>query len=133
MDFSFLNKKNDVIVFKTEQEAFVYFLAKYQEKGIEIDEAINKASEISEKYAQKMNLPKNTTPKEKGFKGILQDLQYGVSFLKENPQVVEYGKPLLTGLSALLGGFAGVKIADEPEPLPIAPIVYDEETETNTN
>jgi len=138
MNFPFLNQKqNNVVIFRTRQEAFVHYLIEYQKKGIDIDEATNNAFEISEKYAKAMNLPASIEPEEKGIKGILQNAKVITNFINENPTVVEIGKQILAiGLpllgTAFAGAFAGSALANktqEPEPVRVEPIVYDDDDE----
>ena len=132
MNVPFLNKKSEVVTFRTAQDAFTYFLIKYQEQGIEIDKAVEKAFEVSGKYAERMGIPINVMPEKKGIEGALQNVKIVTNFINENPTVVEIGKQILAiGLSALGGAFGGAFLANkatqEIETPKVEPIVYDED------
>ena len=127
---SFTKKQSETVTFKTAQEAYCYLFLKLQEKGIDIEEASNRAFKFSEEYASRMNIPTSIQIEEKGFKGVLQKVKMANDFLKENPSILELGKPILaTVLSAFGGAFAGSTLANsqDAEPLPIAPIEYDDD------
>ena len=121
-------KKQDIRVFKSAQEAYSYLFVKLQSEGIDIEIASERAYKFSTEYAERMSLPVSIAPDEKGFKGILQKVKMASDFAKENPTIVEFGKPIvINALSALFGAFAGVKIAENNDEKPVesAPIEYD--------
>lgn len=126
------NSKKEVQVFKSAQEAYSYLFIKLQSEGIDIEKASERAFRFSTEYAERMELPVKTEIKEKGVKGWLQTIKTVSDFMKENPSIVEVGKPILIGAaSAIFGGVAGSKIAEatEEKPAEKEPIVYDDDSE----
>jgi len=133
-DFS---KNKEIQVFRSTKEAYSYLFIKLQSEGIDIEKASERAFKFSTEYAERMDLPTKTEVKEKGVKGFLQNFKLISDFVKENPTMWEVGKPIVLGaISAIGGAAAGAGLSSaiqDPEPLPVAPIIYDEETEINTN
>ena len=131
-----LPKNKEIQIFKSAQEAYSYLFIKLQSDGVDIEIASERAFKFSSEYAERMNLPKKVEVQEKGVKGLLQNVKLVSDFLKENPTIWEVGKPILIGaISAVGGAAAGAGLANavqDAEPLPVAPIVYDEE-EKNEN
>jgi len=126
----FNSTKKEIQVFASAQEAYQYLFMKLQSEGIDIEKASERAFKFSTEYAERMALPTRTEVKEKGVKGWLQTLKTISDFMKENPSIVEVGKPILIGAaSAVFGGVAGNKLAEATETTPIVsePIVFDDE------
>jgi len=100
-------------IFNTAQEAYSYLFISLQEQGIDIETASERAFKFSSEYAERMQIPTKNETKEKGLKGILQELKVASEFLKENPTIVEIGLPIVKGAgAAILGALVGTKTAD---------------------
>jgi hypothetical protein len=121
--------KQEIKSFSTAQEAYTYLFIKLQEQGIDVETASERAFKFSSEYAERMGVPTSVAPKEKGLKGILTELKVVTDFLKDNPTIVEVGKPILTGLLATVaGGLTGKAIANatNDSSTPVEPITYEE-------
>jgi hypothetical protein len=109
----FKKQTTKTISFQTAQEAYSYLFISLQEKGVDIEEASERAYKFSTEYAERMNIPVKTEIKEKGMKGILQDIKTITDFVKNNPTVWEIGKPIVVGaFSALTGVTLGAAVSD---------------------
>lgn len=127
MNFNF-NKK-EIQTFNSAQQAYSYLFMKLQADGIDIEKASERAYKFSMEYSERMNLPVKSEIKEKGIKGILQDFKTISDFFKDNPTILEVGKPIVLGaISAIGGAAAGASIADSTPPEPkFEPIIYENE------
>jgi len=126
---NFINKKKEVVTFATAQEAYSYLFIKLQGDGVDIEQASERAFKFSTEYAERMGIPFKTEVKEKGVKGLLQNVKTISDFMKENPAIWEVGKPLLLGAISAIGGAAiGTKLSDSniPDEPKFEPIKYDE-------
>jgi len=128
----FKSKPKEVQVFRSKQEAYSHLFFKLQGEGIDVEKASERAFKFAEEYASAMGLPLVTEHKETGVKGVIQNIKVVATFCKENPEILEFGKGVISTLIGAAAGLGIAKIAQEPEPQRIEPIVYDE-TEFETN
>jgi hypothetical protein len=123
------NTKKEVQTFASAQEAYMYLFMKLQEEGVGIEAASERAFKFSSEYAERMQLPVKTEIKEKGVRGVLQNVKIVSDFFKENPSIWEVGKPIVLGaISAIGGAAAGANLAESAPPEPrFEQITYDDE------
>ena len=132
MNFNFGAKK-EVVTFKSAQDAYSYLFLKLQSDGVDIEQASARAYKFSIQYAEQMSLPIKIEVKEKGIRGILQDVKIVSDFIKENPTIWEIGKPIVLGaVSAIAGGAIGSEVANSKSEVKLEPIVYEEDKKEDT-
>ena len=103
--FNYKKKSSFDTRFHSRSEAFNSMLAYLiEEKGLQPMEAAKQANEFAEIFATNMGLPTNVEPERKGFDKAVYYLKETVTVIKENPEITQYGVPILTFLVGLLTG-----------------------------
>lgn len=67
-------------------------------------QAAKEANEFAEIFAVNMGLPIKTEPERKGYDKVMYYMKETTTFIKENPQVVEYLVPAVTFVAGLFTG-----------------------------
>lgn len=102
--FSF-KKKSFETSFRSREEAFSAMLAYLvEEEKLQPMEAAKQANEFAEIFAKNMGLPTKVEPEKQGYDRIMYYMKETSTFIKENPQVVEYLLPTVTFLAGLFTG-----------------------------
>lgn len=99
--------------FSSRADAFAYMI-NYMivEKNIEPMEAAEKADKFAKIFAENLGLPEKIEPPKTGVKKYLSMADDISKWVAENPKIVEYGIPVLTGLFGL---FVGKKVEQAEE------------------
>lgn len=124
------NKKSFETNFKSREEAFSSMLAYLiEEEKMDPMQAAKQANEFAEIFASNMGLPVKLEPKRQGYDKVMYYMKETTTFIKENPQVVEYLIPAVTFIAGL---FTGKKVeqnseqqSQEPPQPPREPIDFD--------
>lgn len=103
--------------FKTRKDAFEAMLQYLiNEKDIDPMDAAKQADEFASIFAKNMGLPEQIEPDRKGVDMWLHSIKKTTTWIKENPEIVEVGKPILLGaFSAIAGVFTGAKVTENKE------------------
>lgn len=111
--------------FSSRADAFAYMI-NYMivEKKVEPMEAAEKADTFAKIFAENLGLPEKIEPPKTGVKKYLSMADDISKWVAENPKIVEYGIPVLTGLFGL---FVGKKVEqhEEKHEEPQEPIDFD--------
>lgn len=123
-------KKSFETNFRSREEAFSAMLAYLiEDEKMQPMEAAKKANEFAEIFAVNMGLPTKTEPEKKGYDKVMYYMKETTTFIKENPQVVEYLIPTVTFIAGLFTGNKTqntVQQPQEPQPQqPQEPIDFD--------
>lgn len=114
--FSF-KKKSFETSFRSREEAFSTMLAYLiEEEKISPMEAAKKANEFAEIFAKNMGLPTKIEPEKKGYDKVMYYMRETSTFIKENPQVVEYLIPTVTFIAGLFTGKRDEPSYQQPQP-----------------
>lgn len=98
----FQKKKQFETAFKSRSEAFNSMLAYLiEDKGMEPLEAAQKANEFAEIFATNMGIPANIEPPKKGVDKYLCEVKKVITTVKETPELIEYGIPLVSFIVGL--------------------------------
>lgn len=111
--------------FSSRADAFAYMLNyMITEKKSDPMTAAEKANDFAEIFAKNLGLPEKIEPPKTGIKKYLSMADDISKWVAENPKIVEYGIPVLTGLFGL---FVGKKVeqAEEKHQAPQEPIDFD--------
>lgn len=107
-------QKQPIPIFETRKGAFAYLLTNLIEKGIDIEDAAERANKFADMCAKNMGLPDKIDPPKKGMDKYLSMFKEGAQWYKENQETVEIVKPILAGaLSAIGGVFVGAAAANK--------------------
>lgn len=91
--------------FRSREEAFSAMLAYLiEDEKMQPMEAAKQANEFAEIFAVNMGLPTKTEPEKKGYDKVMYYMKETTTFIKENPQVVEYLIPTVTFIAGLFTG-----------------------------
>lgn len=101
--------------FKTRKDAFeAMLLYLINDKNIDPMDASKQADEFASIFAKNMGLPEQVEPERKGVDSWLNSVKKTTTWIKENPEIVEIGKPILLGaFTAIAGVFTGAKISEK--------------------
>lgn len=98
----FQKKKQFETAFKSRSEAFNSMLAYLiEDKGMEPLDAAQKANEFAEIFAVNMGIPTNVEPPKKGVDKYLCEVKKVIMTVKETPELIEYGIPLVSFIVGL--------------------------------
>lgn len=104
-------KKSFETNFRSRDEAFSAMLAYLiEEEKMQPMEAAKQANQFAEIFAVNMGLPVKMEPEKKGYDKVMYYMKETTTFIKENPQVVEYLIPAVTFIAGL---FTGNKTAQQ--------------------
>lgn len=122
-------KKTVKTDFTTRSEAFNWMLNYLiEDKKIEPLEAAKQAEEFAKIVAANNGLPQQTMPEPKGMDRYIQEVKKVVVLVKENPEIIEYGVPLVSFITGLFTGKKAEQQAAMTDPDPAAtqePIDFD--------
>lgn len=116
-------KKSFETNFRSREEAFSAMLAYLiEDEKMQPMEAAKQANEFAEIFAVNMGLPTKTEPEKKGYDKVMYYMKETTTFIKENPQVVEYLIPTVTFIAGLFTGNKTQNTVQQPqEPQPQQP------------
>lgn len=98
-------KKSFETNFRSREEAFSAMLAYLiEDEKKDPMEAAKQANEFAEIFAVNMGLPVKKEPEKKGYDKVMYYMKETTTFIKENPQVVEYLIPTVTFIAGLFTG-----------------------------
>lgn len=98
-------KKTVKTDFTTRSEAFNWMLNYLiEDKKIEPLEAAKQAEEFAKIVAANNGLPQQMMPEPKGMDRYIQEVKKVVVLVKENPEIIEYGVPLVSFITGLFTG-----------------------------
>lgn len=124
-------KKSFETNFRSREEAFSAMLAYLiEEEKKQPMEAAKQANEFAEIFAVNMGLPTKAEPEKKGYDKIMYYMKETTTFVKENPQIVEYIVPAVTFIAGLFTGKNSQQEQpqqmQQPQQPPQEPINFDE-------
>lgn len=110
------SKKTIKTDFSTRREAFNWMLSYLiEDKGMEPLDAAKQAEEFAQIVAANNGLPQQTAPEPKGMDRYINEVKKVVVMVKENPEIIEYGVPLVSFITGLFTGKKEASTSTNPD------------------